>query len=66
VTDGDQSFSDLLAADPRFSNHLSRDQIDAMLDPTRYTGLCSQMAEEQAARARALAADIDASLKAQT
>ena len=64
VTDGDQSFRDLLVADPRFNSHLSRGQIDAMLDPTRYTGLCSQMAEEQAIRARALAADIDASLKA--
>jgi 3-carboxy-cis,cis-muconate cycloisomerase len=62
VTDSNQSFSDLLAADPRFNSHLSRDQIDAMLDPTRYTGLCSQMAEEQAIRARILAADIDASL----
>lgn len=52
------SFSDLLAADSRFTAHLSPDQIDAMLDPTQYTGLCARLAEEQAARARDLAARI--------
>jgi 3-carboxy-cis,cis-muconate cycloisomerase len=49
------SFSDLLAADTRFTAHLSAAQIDAMLDPTKYTGLCARMAEEQATRARELA-----------
>jgi adenylosuccinate lyase len=53
------SFSGLLAADPRFTDHLSADQIDAMLDPTKYTGLCARLAEEQAVRGRALADEID-------
>jgi adenylosuccinate lyase len=53
------SFSGLLAADPRFTEHLSADQIDAMLDPTKSTGLCARLAEEQAVRGRALADEID-------
>jgi adenylosuccinate lyase len=52
---GEKSFRDLLAEDPRFNRHLSGEQIESMLDPTRYTGLCSQLAGEQAARARDLA-----------
>ncbi len=52
---GDVSFADLLAADNRFSRHLSQSQMESMLDATQYTGLCSQLAETQAARARALA-----------
>ncbi len=52
---GDVSFADLLAADDRFSRHLSQSQMESMLDATQYTGLCSQLAETQAARARALA-----------
>ena len=51
---GDGGFSDLLAADDRVSAHLSREQVDGLLDPTRYTGLCSWLAEEQSARARDL------------
>ena len=49
------AFAELLAADPRVSDHLSSNQITEMLDPTRYTGLCSQLAGEQADRARDLA-----------
>ena len=56
---GDQSFSDLLSADPRFSQHLSPGQIQEMLDPTRYTGLCGQLAEQQARRARELSATLN-------
>jgi len=52
---GSGSFSGLLAADPRVSQHLAQNQIEGMLDPTRYTGLCSQLAEAQAARARGIA-----------
>ena len=52
---GEGSFSDLLGGDPRFNQHLSGSRIASMLDPTRYTGLCRQLAEEQAARARDLA-----------
>ena len=51
---GDGGFSDLLAADDRVRAHLSREQVDGLLDPTRYTGLCSWLAEEQSARARDL------------
>jgi 3-carboxy-cis,cis-muconate cycloisomerase len=55
-------FSALLAADPRVTAHMSAAQIDGLLDPTQYTGLCARMAEEQAARARTLAAEIEAGL----
>jgi 3-carboxy-cis,cis-muconate cycloisomerase len=52
---GEGRFSDLLAADTRFSQHLSQSQMQGMLDPTQYTGLCGELAETQAARARQLA-----------
>ena len=55
---GNGGFGDLLAADPRISQHLSNRQIESLLDPTRYTGLCGQLAEEQAARARELAKEL--------
>jgi adenylosuccinate lyase len=55
VAVGGESFSDLLGADPRFNQHLSESQMQEMLDPTRYTGLCSQLAQTQADRARNLA-----------
>jgi 3-carboxy-cis,cis-muconate cycloisomerase len=45
-------FAALLAADRRVSEHLDRKAIDALLDPTAYTGLCATMAREAAARAR--------------
>jgi hypothetical protein len=32
--------------------------IQALLDPTAYTGLCAEMAREGAARARAAAEDL--------
>jgi len=51
-------FAALLAEDPRVSVHLDRAAIEALLDPTAYTGLCAEMAREAAARARATAADI--------
>jgi 3-carboxy-cis,cis-muconate cycloisomerase len=47
-----QSFSTLLAADKRVTEHLNPQAIDALLDPTAYTGLCSDMARHAAARAR--------------
>ncbi len=55
-------FSALLAADPRVTAHMSLAQIDGLLDPTQYTGLCARMAEDQAVRARALATEIEAGL----
>ncbi|MFI4947213.1 MAG: adenylosuccinate lyase family protein [Alphaproteobacteria bacterium] len=53
---GGKSFADLLAADPRVSAHLDVGQINALLDPTAYTGLCSTMARDGAKRAREVAA----------
>ena len=47
------SFGGLLTADPRVTAHMTPDAIVRLLDPTAYTGLCSEMAREGAARARA-------------
>jgi 3-carboxy-cis,cis-muconate cycloisomerase len=47
-----RSFADLLAADPRVTDHLRPDAISRLLDPTVYTGLCADMAREAASRAR--------------
>ena len=55
---GPNNFTDLLLADERFSNHLSAIQIKSMLDPTQYTGLCSEIAWGQAKRARKLAKEL--------
>jgi adenylosuccinate lyase len=51
-------FARLLAADPRVSAHLGPAEIEALLDPTRYTGLCARLARDAAARARAAAGEI--------
>jgi adenylosuccinate lyase len=53
-----KSFADLLAADPRVTTHLDARQIEALLDPTAYTGLCAEMARDGAMRARQAAAEI--------
>ena len=53
-----QSFSGKLAADPRVTAHLSSAAIDKLLDPVAYTGLCEEMANDAAARARSIAADL--------
>ena len=45
---GGEIFSDLLGRDPRVTGHLSQKQIDSLLDPTSYTGLCSRIATDQA------------------
>jgi len=55
-----RSFSDLLAGDPRVTAHLDAKGIQALLDPTAYTGLCADMARDAAIRARACAASIRA------
>ena len=47
-----KSFGDLLAADQRVTAHLSKAEIEKLLDPTAYTGLCAQMARDAASRAR--------------
>ena len=53
-----KSFADLLAADPRVTAHLDKAAIEGLLDPTAYTGLCADMAREQAALARAKAKEL--------
>lgn len=55
---GGETFSDLLGRDVRVTGHLSKEQIDSLLDPTAYTGLCSRMAADQADRARDLAREL--------
>jgi hypothetical protein len=49
-----------LAEDQQVAAHLKLEQIDALLDPARYTGLCQQFAERGAIRARQVAATITA------
>jgi len=49
---------EMLAKDPHVSAGLTASQIEALLDPARYTGLCRQFAERGAATARAIAAAI--------
>src|SRR5712692_8625844 len=51
-------FRETLAKDPHVSAGLTPSQIDALLDPARYTGLCRQFAERGAATAREIAATI--------
>jgi adenylosuccinate lyase len=48
-----KSFAGLLAADARVTKHMSAREIEALLDPAAYTGLCADMAREAASRARA-------------
>jgi adenylosuccinate lyase len=47
------SFAGLLAADERVTKHLSPAEIDKLIDPVGYIGLCADMAREAASRARA-------------
>jgi adenylosuccinate lyase len=51
-------FAGLLMADPRVSAYLGPPEIEALLDPTLYTGRCAQIARDAAGRARAIAAEI--------
>ena len=55
---GNETFSDLLGGDARVTRHLTATQIEALLDPTAYTGLSSQMATEQSERARRLSNEL--------
>ena len=43
---------------PRDFDYLDHEAIEALLDPTAYTGLCAEMARDAAQRARATAAEI--------
>jgi adenylosuccinate lyase len=51
-------FRETLAEDPHVSAGLTASQVDALLDPARYTGLCRQFAERGAVMAREIAAAI--------
>jgi 3-carboxy-cis,cis-muconate cycloisomerase len=58
-----RSFVELLAADPRITAHLSPETIDRLLDPASHTGFASQLAYEQAEKARQIAAELRAHLE---
>jgi 3-carboxy-cis,cis-muconate cycloisomerase len=49
-------FRETLADDPHVSAGLTKSQIEALLDPAQYTGLCHHFAERAATQARATAA----------
>ncbi len=57
VTQG-RPFKEMLAKDPHVTAALTTSQIDALLDPAQYTGLCRQFAERGTATARRIAAII--------
>jgi adenylosuccinate lyase len=57
VTQGRQ-FREILADDPHVSAGLTPAQVDALLDPARYAGLCRQFAERGAAMGARIAATI--------
>ncbi len=52
-------FRELLAADPVVKARLSPEQIDALLDPAQYSGLCQLFAKRGALRARDVATAIE-------
>jgi len=51
-------FKEMLAKNPHVSAGLTASQIDALLDPAHYTGLCREFAERGAMAARRVAASI--------
>ncbi|MBI3327413.1 MAG: adenylosuccinate lyase family protein [Nitrospinae bacterium] len=55
----DRPFREMLAENAQVSAHLTAEQIDALLDPARYTGLCRWFAEQGAAQARETAIAIE-------
>jgi adenylosuccinate lyase len=55
-------FRELLAEDIRVTTHLTTAQMEALLDPVRYAGLCRQFAEHGAWRARETVAAITSAL----
>jgi 3-carboxy-cis,cis-muconate cycloisomerase len=53
-------FRDLLAASETVTSRLSPEQIESLLDPARHAGLCRELALQQAAHGRDVAAEIRA------
>ncbi len=58
----ERPFRDLLAAREEVISRLTPDEIDRLLDPLNHIGQCREMADEQAAVGRRVAADIRASM----
>jgi 3-carboxy-cis,cis-muconate cycloisomerase len=58
-----RQFRDILAEEPHVKARLTASQIEALLDPARYTGLCGQFAERAAAWGREIATAIRGSQK---
>ena len=58
ATEG-RSFREALATNPHVRSRLPPAEIDALLDPARYTGLCALFAGRGAARAREITAAIE-------
>jgi 3-carboxy-cis,cis-muconate cycloisomerase len=52
-------FREMLALDPHVSAGLTPAQMEALLDPARYAGLCREFAERGATQARATASAIE-------
>lgn len=52
-------FRELLAADPQVNSRLAPEQIEALLDPAQYSGLCRYFAERGAVQARHVATAIE-------
>jgi 3-carboxy-cis,cis-muconate cycloisomerase len=52
-------FREMLALDPHVSAGLTPAQMEELLDPARYAGLCREFAERGAASARAIASAIE-------
>jgi adenylosuccinate lyase len=55
-----EPFDAVLRRRPEVADQLDAATIETLLDPVRYTGLCSLMAEQQAARALVVAGQIEA------
>ena len=54
----DRPFRELLAAQPDVSSRLSSEELDRLLDPLNHIGQCREMADEQAAVGRRVAAEL--------
>lgn len=53
------TFREHLAAHPDVSSKLSADRVEALLDPSQYTGMCVPFAERGAVQAREIASAIE-------
>ena len=54
----DRSFREILLEDPEVRSRLSANQIDDLMNPEKYTGLCSYFSEIFVAKAREKAQDL--------